>query len=88
MTATDYYVIDANGNRLSGPYSARAKATVGLKDAIRDGVEGATLEHSHIFAIPEGPSEECPKCGALGDEVCLTPTGKPSKKRHAARVRR
>ncbi len=36
-------------------------------------------------ALDPATENECPKCGALPGEVCLTPNGNPAAKTHAAR---
>lgn len=36
-------------------------------------------------AVDPATENECPKCGALPGEVCVTPVGNPAAKTHTAR---
>ena len=38
-----------------------------------------------VAAVDPATVNECPKCGAKPGEVCLTPSGNPAAKTHAAR---
>ena len=47
--------------------------------------EAAGDQTAGVGAVDVATENECPRCGAKPGEVCVTPSGNPAAKTHAAR---
>jgi hypothetical protein len=51
----------------------------------REAQAGSAGSGGATAAVDPATDKECPRCGAKPGEVCVTPSGNPAAKTHAAR---